>query len=76
MLRPSIFMKNGGLVSQEGMTENHETIATYHLIDIWDLRLQDSDSIPDGGFLVKLGGSSEGSAGEVGDVLLLGKPCD
>ena len=69
-------MKNGGLASQEGMAENHGANATYHLVDIWDLRLQDSDCISDGGFLVQLGSSSEGSAGDVGNVLLLGKPCD
>ena len=69
-------MKNGGLVSQDVMSENRGTNATYHLIDVGNLRLQDGDCITDGRFLVQLGSSSEGSAAEIGDVLLLGKPCD
>ncbi len=76
MLKAAIFMKNGGLVFQDGMDGNRGINATYHLIDIWDLRLQDGNSITNGWFLVQLGGGSEGSATEVGNVLLLGKPWD
>ena len=60
-----------GFVSCSG-----SSLSTYHLVNAGDLRLKNSDSITDGGFLVHLGSSSEGSRGNLGHVLSLAQPCE
>jgi hypothetical protein len=51
-------------------------MVTYNLVDVGDLGLEDGDGVTDGGFLVHLGGCSEGHLGHLSHTLSLIESCE